>query len=255
MVDMTGRRINGENSVYKSGGRWHVQGYINGGRQRVSRATRSEALEAWKSRVGGAVAPAPSRAPGQGRTVGHAVKEWLDQAQQGLSPSTSRGYHHALRAHIQPSLGDLPLSGLTVEAIERWQHRLLSGRGGRRPLSPSTVRQARVVLKQALDQQVRYGHLSANPVTLARSLPKSRAATGALTAEEARAVIQAADTPQLKARWLLALTLGLRCGEVLGLRWADLTLTGPEPRLVVAGPSTISRPTASASLSAKRSDN
>ena len=149
MVDMTGRRINGENSVYKSGGRWHVQGYINGGRQRVSRATRSEALEAWKSRVGGAVAPAPSRAPGQGRTVGHAVKEWLDQAQQGLSPSTSRGYHHALRAHIQPSLGDLPLSGLTVEAIERWQHRLLSGRGGRRPLSPSTVRQARVVLKHS----------------------------------------------------------------------------------------------------------
>jgi len=51
MVTMK-RRMNGENAVYKSGDRWHVQGWVNGQRRRVSRGTRSEALAAWEARWG-----------------------------------------------------------------------------------------------------------------------------------------------------------------------------------------------------------
>ena len=47
-----------------------------------------------------------------------------------------------------------------------------------------------------------------------------------LTAEEARALLAATDGHRLSALFELALRTGLRKGELLGLRWEDLDLTG-----------------------------
>ena len=223
---MAGKRINGEHSVYSSGGRWHVQGYIRGKRRRVSRARRTEALRAWKEMLAH-VPPTPQ--PKGVRTISEAVEQWYGMNEERWRFSTRSGYRTCIDKHIDPYLGKLRVEQLTVETVEQWQHRLR-----RSGLSASTVRQVRLVLKQTYDQLARYGAVNGNPVGVAKNLPKGKGKTDSLSIEEARRVISAAESPHLRARWLLALSLGLRCGEVLGLRWDDLDLVGDQPHMTIA---------------------
>jgi integrase len=162
--------------------------------------------------------------------VHEVLERWLTLRQDAWAYSTTVGYRHAIRHHLVPYLGHRAASELTVRHVEEWQVQLLE-----QGLSPSTVRQARVVLSQAVDMLVRHGQLNTNPVPRALGLPKPASVGRALTAAEARAVLGAAEDPTDRARWLLALTLGLRSGEVLGLRWSDVHLETSPPRLTVTG--------------------
>lgn len=90
---------------------------------------------------------------------------WLITALSTMSCSngwkaTSWDWHHQRLLAIvtrsnatSPYLGSTSIDRLTVEMVERWQSQLLRGDATQRALSPSTVRQARIVLRQALDQQ------------------------------------------------------------------------------------------------------
>jgi hypothetical protein len=82
---------------------------------------------------------------------------------------------------------------------------------------------------------VRYEALPANKVSLARNLPKTQKAPDHLSVDEVRRVLAATNNPTERARWLLALSLGMRCGEVLALRWDDIDLDNPSPRLTISG--------------------
>lgn len=231
---MAGKRGNGENSIYQSGGRWHVQGYVNGRRRRVSRLRRADAVLAWAEMVKSAPTRSQRR-PGvvdsrPARTVAEALERWYELSDARWRPSTRVGYRGTIDRHLRPHLGTVRVDRLRVEDIERWQHTLREA-----GLSTSTIRQARIVLGQAMAMLVRFGELGANPVPVAASVPRSAKEPTFLTEEEAAAVLASATDPRDKARWLLALTLGLRSGEALGLRWQDLDLDSEHPRLMVTG--------------------
>ncbi len=233
---MAGRRLNGEHSIYMSGGRWHVQGWIGAKRVRVSATKRGDALDKWQQRVAAtALSAGPQTSLLDARalsaaTVSQVLEQWFAINEHKWSYSTRRGYRHDIDRKIGPHLGGLPISDLDVAQVEAWQHNLLAS-----GCAPSSVRQARIVLRQAVDMMFRYGHLPANKVALANGLPKGKAAPDHLTAEEARRVLDAAIDPVTRARWLLALTLGMRSGEVLALRWDDIELDHNQPRLRVTG--------------------
>jgi integrase len=91
-------------------------------------------------------------------------------------------------------------------------------------LSSRTVGHIRGVLRTALNDGVRLGLVVRN-VALLTDPPRHRApAREPFTAQEARALLAAADGDRLAALYRLALTLGMRRGELHGLRWQDLDL-------------------------------
>jgi integrase len=99
-------------------------------------------------------------------------------------------------------------------------------------LAPRTVHYIRAVLRSALSQAVREGLVQRNVAALVRPPRAPRREVTALTVEEARTLLQTARTDRLYALWVVALTLGLRRAELLGLTWPMIDLDHGTLRVV-----------------------
>jgi integrase len=123
-----------------------------------------------------------------------------------------------LDLHILPELGYLQLQKLTIQHVQAFYSTL------QKKLSASRVRFIHSTLHKALDDAVRTGLVAKNvcdSVTLPRRI---RREMQVLTPEQARKVVEAAKGSRMEALLLLALTTGMRRGELLGLKWEDITL-------------------------------
>lgn len=145
---------------------------------------------------------------------------WLKYSvRDTVRPSTYERHEQLVGLHIAPALGQLKLKGLTPAHV-RWFYRekLESG------LSGATVHKMHVVLHKALDQAVRDGLIPRN-VTEAVKVPQSkREEIKPLSAEEGKRLLAAARGDRFEALYVLAVTTGLRQGELLGLKWEDVDL-------------------------------
>ena len=223
---MASKRGNGENSIYQYQGRWYFQGYIHGRRTKVSRVKRADAVAAWEAKV---KAAAPGRTPDGPRTVTEAAEEWFLLREGDWKYSTRVNYRTALDKQVLPHLGRIAIQSLTPRRVEQWQDDLR-----RSGLSSSTVRQARIVLSGVYTMLLRHERVNSNPVLAVPAPKKKEPDADFLTIDESRALLAVAPDAQVRARLLLAITLGLRQGEVLALRWSDIDL-GDAPRLTVNG--------------------
>ena len=224
---MSGKRPNGDNSIYQYDDRWFVQGMVHGVRRKVGRKTQTAAIAAWKELLKTPAPVEPHTAP---RTVEEAVNEWFTLRESNWTYKTTVTYRTALDRQIIPLLGTTNVPALTTRHIDLWQRDLLAT-----GLSSSTVRQARILLKQAMDMQVRHGLLIVNPVLGSLAPPRRQRTSQHLTLEEARSVISSAPDTQSRARLLLGLSTGMRQGEILALAWDHIDLTSSHPTLTVVG--------------------
>ena len=231
---MAQRRGHGEGSIYqrKSDSRYVAAvdyGYVNGKRKRetYSYKTRKEAVEKLKVMLRDqqqGLPPAPGRL-----TVAQFLDQWLQVKEPAVRDKTYRIYEQIVRLYLTPALGRHQLSKLTPLMVQTMLHDL-SGRG----LSPHTVRRAWDVLKNALGHAERWDYVSRNvalrvdPPRLGRPLERY------LTAVEARTLLATVKEDRLEALYTVALGMGLRQGEALGLRWEDVNLDGERLRVEVA---------------------
>jgi integrase len=141
---------------------------------------------------------------------------WVAGHSQAVRPNTSVGYRMDQK-HIGRVLGDIPLRRLTPEHVEKLYSEMAS-----RGLSVGTILHVRRTLAAALSTAVARGRLNRNVVKLA-SVPRyDPPEIEPLDAEEAQAIVRVAAERRNGARWLIALALGLRQGEVLSLQWSDI---------------------------------
>ncbi len=134
--------------------------------------------------------------------------------------TTIGGYRNIIQRHLIPALGAVELSALTPERINGY-YRWLSAE---RSLSPNTIHKHHVLLNTALNWACRQGALPANPVQ--RAAPPRTTSTDAVYYTPARLdrlLREVANCP-LELPIKLACFLGLRRGELLGLRWRDVEL-------------------------------
>lgn len=217
---MQKQRSDGEGSIYRrANGRWvaeYTHGWtINGKRKKktVTAKTRREVSQKLKAAI---KAAENGTLDGQTITLDQWLEYWLEHvAKQKVRPTTLQAYRILVR-HINDVLGRVRLDKVKPEDIER-VHRELN-------LSPATVLKAHRVLSRALKVAEQRGKISRNPATLvdAPSLPHQEVTP--LTVDDAKAVLQAARGRRNAPRWTVALALGLRQGEALGLRWDDVDL-------------------------------
>ena len=92
-------------------------------------------------------------------------------------------------------------------------------------MSPRSVRLAHQVLQQAFAKAVQWKLTANNPLASGIILPRMEPKEmKTLSAEDAKAFLDATADDRLGPLWCLLLTTGLRRGEALGLRWSDVDL-------------------------------
>ncbi|MCL0048213.1 site-specific integrase [Dehalococcoidia bacterium] len=159
--------------------------------------------------------------------LGNFLEQWLkDYAWPNLAPRTAEGYEHIIRRHLIPGLGNIPLTQLKPEHLQRYYAEKLSdgrcdGKGG---LNPRTVRHHHVTLHNALQSAVKWGLLSRNP-TDAVSPPRCQQSEWqTLSEDDIHTLLEAAKDTPYYALFYLALFTGMRRSELLALRWCDVDL-------------------------------
>ena len=222
------RKTAGEStsSLYAgSDGRWHARvtmglrpdGTIE--RRHVSRATRPELRAAVRELERG-------RDNGEHRWTEHdpTLGVWLEHWLTDIVPRTTRWktqstYTSQIRLHVMPTMAHIRLSELQPENLEH-----LYGYLQDHDRSNHTVRAVHRVLRSALNEAVRRRRMHSNPALVARAPRQETDEVEPLTVGEAQRLLQVAAKRPNAARWSIALSLGLRQGEALGLMWSDLDL-------------------------------
>jgi integrase len=214
-----GRRGNGEGTIFqRKDGRWTAGAEVGGYQRKwIYGKTRREVADRL-SKI--------QRDLAEGRpvinerlSVAEYLNRWLNEvAKHRTRPMTWRGYEHLVRLHILPSLGRVRLAKLTPQHV----HSLVTQKVREGRLSPRTIQYMHSVLRAALNQAVRWRMVHYNAAAMVSTPRVTRREVRALTPEEARRLLDAARGDRLEALYSVALALGLRQGEALGLMWSDL---------------------------------
>jgi integrase len=188
-----------------------------------------------------------------GATFADAVAEFMRYAEQErqLKPSTLRGYHSILNAHLLPAFGDRPIEEITSDEIEQWRANLSRLDGARskgaddgaivagsadltvaRPLSSNSKNHIMVLLHGIFVRACKVYKLPLNPVASVERHPaRISGDIEVFSPEEVWGLVRAAESDQDGALFLTAAFTGLRLGELVALRWRDIDFTGSVVRV------------------------
>ncbi|WP_406421056.1 tyrosine-type recombinase/integrase [Streptomyces sp. NBC_00842] len=218
------RQPNGASTIYLGKDRrWHGRvtvGVKDDGkpdRRHVSRKTRAEVTKAVRElerqRDKGAV-----RKAGQNWTLETWLTHWVEHiAAPNVSENTIDGYRVAVNHHLIPGLGAHRLEKLEPEHLERF-YKKMQETGS----AAGTAHQTHRTIRTALNEAVRRGHLTRNPATIAKAPRLEEDEVEPYSVEEVQRLLAEAGKHRNTARWVIALALGLRQGEVLGMQWTDV---------------------------------
>src|SRR5215211_4193069 len=220
---MAKRRGNNEGSISRrKDGRWmgrYTVHSADGPKQRaVYGKTRAEVAEkltkAMADRDGGIVYDAGKL------IVGEYLDSWLSDSVRGtVRQRTYERYESLVRVRISPALGRIKLKNLTPAHVRSLYREKLES-----ALAPRTVQYVHRTLSMALKQAVSDGLIPRNAAGSVKPPQPRTEEIRPLDREQTRAFLEAVSGDRLEALYVVAVTAGLRAGELLGLKWEDLDL-------------------------------
>jgi len=211
------RRGHGEGSIYlRSDGRWAASISVEGGKRKTFYGkTRKEVQEQLKTALHqqqqGMLASGPQQ------TMKQFLAQWLEDHKHSIRVRSYERYEEMVRLHIIPVLGRYQLQKLTAQQVRAFYTKKLN-----EGLSPTTVNGLHAVLHKALDDAVRLGILARNVCDAVSPPRRAHFEIQPLSTEQAQQLLAAARGHNMEALFVLALTTGMRRGEVLALKWQDI---------------------------------
>jgi integrase len=159
-------------------------------------------------------------------TVAAFLERWIEHMQGQVSPRSHERYAELCRKNLAPLLGGLTLTKLQPAHISAaYAKALASGRrDGQGGLSARTVTHMHRVLREALQQAVRWQLLARNPVDACKPPKVEHKQMRVLDAAATAELIEAARPYSMFMPILLAVTTGMRRGEIAALRWKSVNL-------------------------------
>jgi integrase len=146
------------------------------------------------------------------------LEQWLTYSAGNVKGGTLRTWRSRCDAWIIPTLGHKRLRDVKPLDVERLLKSITDA--GR---SSSTANVVHATLRTALNQAVRWELIQRNPCSAVKPPRSTPPEMRVWDAKQAARVIDAARSDsQYGALWRLAITTGMRVGELLGLRWADV---------------------------------
>lgn len=158
-------------------------------------------------------------------TVRHIVEEYAERGASRWSTNTQATYGLIIRKQIIPFLGNGRIIDLTPRAVQLWVDRL-----GKEKLSASLIENAKIVLSGACREAVQMGIIATNPTQGVRLPSRIIKRMPTWTPTEVRTMLAACEDDLLmRTLYVLALTTGMRPGELRALKWKDVDF--PHQRL------------------------
>ena len=151
------------------------------------------------------------------KTVGELLDSWLTfkTRSKSIGNATIAQYGFTI-THLKEAVGNTEVGKLTAEEVDQaLTSKLQEG------LSPRYVKLMRSVLSMALTQGVKWKIVPSNVARDSASIKQAQTQGRALTEDQAKTLLDVAKEDRLEALWVTLLSLGLRRGEALGLRWSD----------------------------------
>jgi integrase len=212
------KRGHGEGSIYqRKDGRWAASITLeNHKRKTFYGKTRKEVQE--KLRVALNEQKQGILSTGPQQSMKQFLELWLEEVHKPtIRIGTYKGYRRYLDKHIFPALGHIPVQKLTPQKVQAFY-----ARKQQEGLSAKSVNNIHGMLHKALEHAVRWG-LAPRNVCDAVSLPKqTRRDIQPLTQKQARQLLVSAQGHKLAGLLTLAITTGMREGELLALKWLDI---------------------------------
>lgn len=159
------------------------------------------------------------------------VEIWRkDYAEEHLAPKTYSGYDGQLRLHILPALGKMRMKDLNDRAIRNFYHSLKEPNARKDDrdgaLAAMTILHSHQILSSILEKAVRWGYISNNPAKRVERPKVARSQIKCYDENDLDRLILAAEKAPVKYRLMIyiAISTGLRRGELMGLRWDRIDL-------------------------------
>jgi integrase len=153
-------------------------------------------------------------------TVADMLRQWLDRGldrKKIKSQNTIDGLTWAVEKQLIPALGTCRLRDLKCEHVEDMLADMAE-----RGMSSSSLTRVHTTLTRALRWAQRRGKVYRNVSDLVETPAGTHRPSLALTVAQVQAVLDTATGDRLQALWTLGLILGMRPGELTGLRWEDV---------------------------------
>ena len=166
--------------------------------------------------------------PGRVRSMtlaNYLSKQWLPLVETGLEPNTSSNYRRMVRLYVIPQLGHIRVGQLDRHMVQSFYDDLLHGSGARhKRLSKGSVIYVHCILHSALQDLVQSGQLDSNPARglRPRHLKSERYEYRIWTHDQMCTFLEVAKEDRLFALWRLLAFTGMRRGEALALKCADM---------------------------------
>lgn len=210
-------------AVFKRGKKWVASVYVGRGKRVWKSFSRQKEAQKFEREVllqrdqGVNVSP-------EKKTYGEYLKEWLSLVEKKAKPKTLAAYTNAINRHINPLLGHIPLSKLRPLVIEKYL-------AEKSHLSASTLLLHLAVIKKSLSDAVRWKLIPYSPADSVRPVKRKEPKKINFNMLDIINFLRKMKDTKYYRPAIIAIGMGLRLGEVLGLFWDDINIE--ERQLVV----------------------
>jgi integrase len=216
---MVKRRARGEGTVYYSQtqGLWVAQITLPNGKRKVKYSKTQKVVKDWLLSQREALHKGIWVENDKITLSGFIDHYMSDVASHTLRPRTLQSYESLIRNHIKPELGHIRLINLRPDHLQNFY----SGRMNR-GLAPGTVNRMHAIIHRCLKLALRWGLINRNVADLVDAPSPKPKTFQTLSLEQVKIFLGAVRDDPLYALYVLAISTGMREGEILGLMWEDI---------------------------------
>lgn len=214
---MAKRRGNNEGSIYfhKPSNRWTAQVTLQGRRLTKYFSTKKEGQE-WAREINSQIDNGLTFS-GARINIERFYSDWIRIIETTLRPKTWRHYSQIIRDHINPYIGKIKLKDLRPDQIQSlYTTKLEEG------ISPRTIGMMHAVLRKAFNDAIGWGLVGRNPINGVKKPKEQKKEMKYYNEKQVKILLSEVDETRYSALYYIAVTTGLRQGEILGLKWSDV---------------------------------
>lgn len=151
-------------------------------------------------------------------TYSEFMQDYLNDKKMNVKKGTWSNYANLVNNHILPMLGELEISKITPRHIQNLYNDLFETS----KLSDENIQKVHTLINDSLKKAEAWEMINKNPTTLVERPKARKKEMQVWSLEETHQFLLASKSDRYYIVFLLALTTGMRQGEILGLRWKDV---------------------------------
>jgi integrase len=149
-------------------------------------------------------------------TVSTMIDQWFDYQKQNIKPATAQRYREVIRIYVKPAFGHNKLRQLTAYAVQQQYSKWLAS-----GISPNTLSHVHTILSSSFKRSAKWQLVGHNTIQDVDAPKIKRKEIDVFTPGEVKVLLSEAKYSPLEAVFVLALSTGMRGGEILALQPQD----------------------------------